>query len=71
MKTKERYKVKGNFLSRLPTTEKIKAIISDLLTNKEVGNMVYKFRNHPSIVKTKEWYKVKGNFYLDFPLQLG
>ena len=24
--------------------------------------MVYKFRNHPSIVKIKELYKVKGNF---------
>ena len=37
VKTKERYQVKGKFASRLPTTEEIKAIISDLLTNKAVG----------------------------------
>ena len=34
VKIKERYKVKGNFSVRLATTEEIKAIIRDLLTNK-------------------------------------
>ena len=28
----------------------------------DIYNIVYKFRNHPSIVKIKERYKVKGNF---------
>ena len=28
----------------------------------DIDNIVYKFRNHPSIVKIKERYKVKGNF---------
>ena len=28
----------------------------------DVDNIVYKFRNHPSIVKIKELYKIKGNF---------
>ena len=27
-----------------------------------IDNIVFKFRNHPSIVKIKEQYKVKGNF---------
>ena len=28
----------------------------------DIDNIVYKFRNHPSIVKSKEQYKVKSNF---------
>ena len=28
----------------------------------DIYNIVYKFRNHPSIVKIEERYKVKGNF---------
>ena len=28
----------------------------------DIYNIVYKFRNYPSIVKIKERYKVKGNF---------
>ena len=28
----------------------------------DIDNVVYKFRNHPSIVKIKEQYKVKSNF---------
>ena len=28
----------------------------------DIANKVYKFRNHPSIVKIKEQYKVKSNF---------
>ena len=28
----------------------------------DIDNIVYKFRNHPSIVKIKEQYKVKSNF---------
>ena len=28
----------------------------------DIDNIVYKLRNHPSIVKIKEPYKVKGNF---------
>ena len=27
-----------------------------------LDDIVYKFRNHPSIIKIKERYKVKGNF---------
>ena len=27
----------------------------------DIDNIVYKFKNHPSIVKLKERYKVKGN----------
>ena len=27
----------------------------------DIDNIVYKFKNHPSIVKIKERYKVKGN----------
>ena len=30
----------------------------------DIDNTVFKFRNHPSIVKIKEKYKVKGNFSL-------
>ena len=28
----------------------------------EIDNIIYKFRNHPSIIKIKERYKVKENF---------
>ena len=28
----------------------------------DINNIVYKFKNHPSIVKIKKRYKVKGNF---------
>ena len=28
----------------------------------DIDNIVYKFRNHPSIIKIKEKYKVKENF---------
>ena len=28
----------------------------------DIDNIVYKFRNHPSIIKIKEQYKVKENF---------
>ena len=28
----------------------------------DIDNIVYKFRNHPSIIKIKERYKVKENF---------
>ena len=28
----------------------------------DIDNIVYKFRNHPSIIKIKEQYKVKSNF---------
>ena len=37
VKIKKRYKVKENISFRLATTEKIKAIIRDLPTNKAVG----------------------------------
>ena len=35
----------------------------------DIDNIVYKFRNHPSIVKIEERCKVKGDFLLDLPLQ--
>ena len=35
----------------------------------DIENIVYKFRNHPSIVKIKEQYKVKSNFSFRLPLQ--
>ena len=35
----------------------------------DIDNIVYKLRNHPSIVKIKEPYKVKGNFSFNLPLQ--
>ena len=28
----------------------------------DIDNIVYKFRNHPSLVKIKEQYKIKGSF---------
>ena len=28
----------------------------------DIDNIVYKLRNHPSIVKIKKWYKVNNNF---------
>ena len=28
----------------------------------DIDNIVYKFRNHPSIVKIKERYRIKDNF---------
>ena len=37
VKTKEWYKVKGNFSFKLATTEEIQAIIKDLLSNKAAG----------------------------------
>ena len=40
IKIKERYKVKENFSFRLATTEKIKAIIRDLPTNKAAGGEI-------------------------------
>ena len=40
LKIKERYKVKGNFSFRLPTTEEIKAIIRDFPTNKAAGGEI-------------------------------
>ena len=39
-KSKERYKVKGNFSFRLATTEKIKTITRDLPTNKSAGGEI-------------------------------
>ena len=38
IKIKERYKVKKNLSFRLATTEEIKAIIRNLLTNKAAGS---------------------------------
>ena len=35
----------------------------------DIDNIVYKFRNHPSIVKSKEQYKVRAIFHLNLPLQ--
>ena len=35
----------------------------------DIDNIVYKFRNHPSIIKIKERYKVKEIFHLDLLLQ--
>ena len=40
IKIKERYKVKENFSFRLATTEEIKAIITDLPTNKAAGGEI-------------------------------
>ena len=35
----------------------------------DIDNIVYKFGNHPSIIKIKERYKVKEIFHLDLLLQ--
>ena len=35
----------------------------------DIDNIVYKLRNHPSIVKIKERTKLRAIFHLDLPLQ--